>query len=435
MILKNYGGSKGMKWKYLTLDQLGSVSRGRSKHRPRNDESLFGGDYPFIQTGDVKKAGLHITDFVETYNEKGLAQSKLWDPGTLCITIAANIADTSILGIKACFPDSIIGFIANRHKCDVRFVKYSFDILQKKCQAMALGATQDNLSWEKMSKIKFLIPPLPTQRKIASILSTYDTLIENNTKRIRLLEQMAENLYKEWFVRFRFPGHENVEMEQSKYGKVPSIFKFIKMQDAFDSYVGGGWGEDESSNEFSEEASVIRGADFPNVWHYDISSCPRRYHKKSNYKARQLEDGDIVMEISGGTSEQPVGRTVLITQDLIDRFEGGRVICASFCKLLRLRKDVISPYYFYYWMKFLYDTRIIDRFQLQSTGIINFKFDPFLRKGDIMLPSTEVMEAFEKQVRAIHKQMNKLSHQNKLLAHQRDILLPRLMSGKLEVKP
>ena len=312
-----------------------------------------------------------------------------------------------------------------------RYVYYYLQMMH--LEQFNAGAGVPTLNQNHLHSLKIIIHSKDVQQKIASILSTYDTLIENNTKRIRLLEQMAENLYKEWFVRFRFPGHENVEMENSKYGKVPSTFKFIKMQDAFDYYVGGGWGEDESSNEFSEEASVIRGADFPNVWHYDVSSCPRRYHKKSNYKARQLEDGDIVMEISGGTSEQPVGRTVLITQDLIDRFEGGRVICASFCKLLRLRKDVISPYYFYYWMKFLYDTRIIDRFQLQSTGIINFKFDPFLRKGDIMLPSTEIMDAFEKQVRTIHKEMNKLSHQNKLLIRQRDLLLPRLMSGKLEV--
>ena len=82
-----------MSWEYKTLDQLGEVSRGRSKHRPRNDPSLFGGEYPFIQTADVKAANFYITEYDTTYNEKGLAQSKLWHPGTLCITIAANIAE------------------------------------------------------------------------------------------------------------------------------------------------------------------------------------------------------------------------------------------------------------------------------------------------------------------------------------------------------
>ena len=422
-----------MEWDKITLDKLGSVSRGRSKHRPRNDESLFNGIYPFIQTGDVKRSGLHIVDYTETYNEKGLAQSKLWAPGTLCITIAANIADTSILSFPACFPDSIIGFVADKEKSDVRFIKYSFDILQKKCQAISLGATQDNLSWEKLSKIKFDIPSLSIQHFIASILSAYDNLIENNNKRIRLLEQMAENLYKEWFVRFRFPGHEKSEFVASKLGKIPSSFSVTNMGDVFEDYIGGGWGNDEESEEFPISASVIRGADFPGVWHYDVSTCPKRFHKKSNYKSRQLQDGDIVMEISGGTSEQPVGRTVLVTQDLIERFEEGRVICASFCKMIRLNKKKISPYFFYFWMHYLYNTRIIDRFQLQSTGIINFKFEPFLKKGIVMLPSRDVMQSFDKFIIPIFKEINQLAIQNENLARQRDLLLPRLMSGKLEV--
>lgn len=117
-----------MKFDLLTLDDLGILGRGRSRHRPRDEISLYGGIYPFIQTGDVKHAPFYINTYSQTYNEKGLAQSKLWNPGTLCITIAANIADTAILNIKVCFPDSILGFIPYKDKSDVRFVKYSFDI-------------------------------------------------------------------------------------------------------------------------------------------------------------------------------------------------------------------------------------------------------------------------------------------------------------------
>ena len=98
-------------WKKVTLDKMGVVSRGKSKHRPRNDARLFGGKYPFIQTGDIGSAGLYVLDYSQTYNEEGLAQSKLWAKDTLCITIAANIADTALLAFPACFPDSIIGFV------------------------------------------------------------------------------------------------------------------------------------------------------------------------------------------------------------------------------------------------------------------------------------------------------------------------------------
>ena len=295
------------------------------------------------------------------------------------------------------------------------------------------GAAIPQLTVPMVKKIKVQLPPVYYQRRIASILSVYDNLIENNNKRIRLLEQMAENLYKEWFVRFRFPGHEKAEFENTKLGKLPTSFSVTNMDSVFEDYIGGGWGNDDESEDFPISACVIRGADFPNVWHYDVSTCPRRYHKKNNYKARQLQDGDIVMEISGGTSEQPVGRTVLVTQDMIDRFEGGRVICASFCKMIRLKKEIISPYFFYFWMHYLYDTRIIDRFQLQSTGIINFKFEPFLRKGIVMLPPKELMQSFEDKINPIFKEINQLAIQNENLSRQRDLLLPRLMSGKLEV--
>jgi type I restriction enzyme S subunit len=197
----------------LTLDQLGGVARGRSRHRPRDAAFLFGGPFPFIQTGDVKRANLYLTDYEQTYSDAGLAQSRLWPAGTLCITIAANIADTAILGIDACFPDSVIGFTADPEKADTRFVKYLFDaVLKTKYRSFTQGAAQDNLSQDKLLSIKFPVPELRLQRRIADILSAYDDLIENDRRRIALLEDAARMLYREWFVRFRFPGHEHVKI-------------------------------------------------------------------------------------------------------------------------------------------------------------------------------------------------------------------------------
>ena len=195
-----------MSWDYVTLDKLGSISRGKSKHRPRNDRTLFGGKYPFIQTADVKAAGLYLNEYTETYNDKGLAQSKLWPAGTLCITIAANIADTTILGIDACFPDSVMGFVPYEGVSNVKFVKYAFDILQRDCKKISQGTAQDNLSWKRLSTIKFPAPDIEIQDKIVSILSVYDDLIENNQKQIKLLEEVAQRLYKGMVCRFAFSG-------------------------------------------------------------------------------------------------------------------------------------------------------------------------------------------------------------------------------------
>lgn len=198
-------------WKPYKLDHLGFVGRGRSRHRPRNDPILYGGDYPFFQTGDVKAAELYLHEYSATYNDAGLAQSKMWEPNTLCITIAANIAESAILSIPGCFPDSVVGFVADPDLADTKFVKYKLDTLKLAMQSASLGTTQDNLSLDKLLRFDFLVPPLPTQQRIAAILSSYDDLIENNTRRIAILEEMARRLYEEWFVHFRFPGHEEVE--------------------------------------------------------------------------------------------------------------------------------------------------------------------------------------------------------------------------------
>ena len=415
-----------------TIDDIAIINRGKSKHRPRGDSVLYGGQYPFIQTSEIKKSVLHITEFENTYNETGLAQSKLWKKGTLCLTIAANIAETGILDFDACFPDSVVGILPYDNVADVIYVKYMMDMFKVYMQQISKGTTQDNLSLEKIRKVKFEIPTYEEQIKISSILKTYDCLIENNNKRIKILEQMALELYKEWFVRFRYDSKE-IEYQESNLGMIPSTFNVVPIGELIDYYIGGGWGNDTKSDEYCEEAFVIRGADFPNVRIGDISTTPLRFHKKSNYDKRKLLPGDIVIEISGGTEEKPVGRTILITDELLTEFSYS-VICASFCKLIRLSKEKISPIYLHYWMNYMYETRMIDRFQLQSTGIINFKFEYFLRKGLVLIPPKDLMVEFERKIKILKKQIDSLSIKNSNLREQRDLLLPRLMSGKLEVK-
>lgn len=208
-------------WSSGVLTDLGTVERGRSRHRPRNDPSLYGGEYPFFQTGDVKAADLWLTTHSETYNEKGLAQSRLWPRGTLCITIAANIAEAAVLDVAGSFPDSVVGFTPYPDRSDVLFVKYLIDYIRDRFQAISRGTTQDNLSLKKLLSIRFAYPPLPIQRKISAILSAYDDLIENNNRRIKLLEEVAQRVYREWFVDLCYPGHENDPLVDSALGPIP----------------------------------------------------------------------------------------------------------------------------------------------------------------------------------------------------------------------
>ncbi|WP_407345141.1 restriction endonuclease subunit S [Dickeya ananatis] len=170
------------KWELVRLSSLGEVNRGRSRHRPRDAAHLYGGPYPFIQTGDVKASNGRITSYTQTYSEAGLQQSRLWPAGTMCITIAANIAETGILEFPACFPDSVIGFIPNLEKCDVYFVEYMFRLMRGGIQAQATGSVQDNINLQTLERIEFPLPSLEEQKNIARVLCRLDDKIDLNRR-------------------------------------------------------------------------------------------------------------------------------------------------------------------------------------------------------------------------------------------------------------
>ena len=153
-------------WEEVHLSDIGEFGRGKSKHRPRNDPRLYGGPHPFVQTGDVTGSEGVIRKHTQTYSDFGLAQSKLWPAGTLCITIAANIADTAILSYPACFPDSIVGFSPDESKCSAHFVKWVIDVIKEDLERFAPATAQKNINLGILSEIAFKLPSLPEQTEI-----------------------------------------------------------------------------------------------------------------------------------------------------------------------------------------------------------------------------------------------------------------------------
>jgi type I restriction enzyme S subunit len=163
----------GEGWAQKTLKQISTTfGRGKSKHRPRNEKKLYGGKYPFIQTGDIRNADHFITEYSQTYSEAGLAQSKLWPKGTICITIAANIAETGILGFDACFPDSVIGVIANPKEADVGFVEYLLQSFKVRIQAKGKGSAQANINMGTFENERFPFPSTTEQKQIVTKLDS-----------------------------------------------------------------------------------------------------------------------------------------------------------------------------------------------------------------------------------------------------------------------
>jgi type I restriction enzyme S subunit len=389
-------------WKEYKLNEIGKLGRGKSKHRPRNDVSLYGGKYPFIQTGDVKAANFYITEYSQTYSEKGLAQSKLWGKGTLCITIAANIAETAILGINACFPDSIIGFVADEKKSDVRFIKYHFDLLKLYLQSISQGTTQDNLSQDKLLKFTFTVPKdLKHQQHIASILSAYDELIEVNNQRIKILERTASELYKEWFVRMRFPGYKKAKFVKG----IPDGWEVKSLS----SDVNIKMGQSPKSEYYNDEGKGL-------PFHQGVGSYGLRFpdHKVfCEVNGRIAEEGDILFSVRA-----PVGRLNISDRKLII----GRGLSAM------KHKSNLNNYLFYLLQNEFTKEDIIGNGSIfNSVGKDELNRFKIFSVGDLA-------KKFNDWVKPIDDQLLILIQLNNQLQLIRDRLLPRLISGKLEVR-
>lgn len=186
-----------VEWK--TLEEVAKdFGRGKSKHRPRNDARLYGGDIPFIQTGDIREAGKWIENYSQTYSAFGLQQSKQWEKGTLCITIAANIAETGLLGFDACFPDSVIGFVANPKFAITEYVYYYLNSIKDYLANKSYGSAQDNLNLSTFSSLKIPVPSLEIQSRIVQVLDNFDTVCNDLNIGLPKEIELRQKQYEYW---------------------------------------------------------------------------------------------------------------------------------------------------------------------------------------------------------------------------------------------
>jgi len=379
-------------WTEKSIDELAFVGRGKSRHRPRNDPSLYGGEYPFVQTAEIHNADLWITSFQQTYSDKGLAQSKMWDPGTICITNAGeNTGDCAVLGIRACFPDSIIALIADESKSDTIFLKYAIDQLKPRLRRITRGATQDNLSVSKLTAFKFPTPPHEEQKRIGAVLQAYGDLIENNRRRIQLLEQSARLLYKEWFVHLRFPGHEHVKIEEGVpegWEKKPlgSLIEIKKGRNITKDTVNEG------------EVPVVAGG-----------LTPAYFHNTSNALSPV-----ITISASGANA----GYVNIYHED----------IWASDCSYVSKES---SDHIYYYFL--LLESKQKEIFGLQKGAAQPHVYPKDLMRLSILSPPDRILSFFEEAISPAFMLIKNLIKQNKSLTHARDLLLPRLMNGLVVV--
>lgn len=359
------------------------------------------------------------------------------------LLVAMTEQAEGLLGSSAIVPASGVylhnqrlGLVTEIDKSDIdrKFLYYLFNTVpvRQRIRASASGTKVRHTSPTRIYEVSVRVPPISEQRRIAETLSAYDDSIENNTRRIKILEEMARALYREWFVHFRFPGHENHSRVASALGDIPKGWELKPLQSLMADHIGGGWGKDARDEQHTEPAWVIRGTDIPDARSSQVAGVPHRYHAPSNLRSRKLIAGDIVFEVSGGSKGQPVGRTLLITPELLSAFNDD-VICASFCKRIRPDADRYGSELLY--LSFLegYESGEIEQFQVQSTGISNFKWTEYIAKTKRVVPPATLQSRFREHVAPLFTQIATLGLQIQNLRRTRDLLLPKLISGEIEI--
>lgn len=405
-------GSQRRSWKQTHIGSICDVVRGSSP-RPIADQRYFeGGTIPWIKIADATRSGRYLYETREKVNEYGASFSRLLPKGSLIVAASGTLGYTQMLGVSGCIHDGWL------HLSGFRGVDKFFLYYWLKCQVQyftssAYGAAIQNINTAIMRESVIDLPPLGEQQRIASILSAYDDLIENNTRRIAILEEMARRIYEEWFVRFRFPGHEGVRMVESELGLVPEGWRVAELGDVA-AYVNRGLAPK------YDETAACTVINQKCIRDQRLTLIEARKQSKPVPADKIVRLGDVVINSTGvGT----LGRVAQVLE-AIDN-------CTVDTHVSIVRPGAnCDPDYFGLSLLALQA-----HFETQGVGATG---QTELSRGRIaetliVLPPLSVQQSFAKIVRPIRRLSVLLQSKNTNLRTTRDLLLPKLISGELDV--
>ena len=340
-------------------------------------------------------------------------------PGDIIITREAPIGDVGMIpeNTECCLGQRMVLLRANQSVCDNFYLLYSLQSLYVQHQiswSEGTGTTVSNLRIPHLEQIQIPYLPLEQQAKISSVLRALEEKIENNRRLNDNLRQQAQALFKKWFV-------DNPDAILWKEGTFSNLIE---------KTISGDWGKDSPSGNNTEMVYCIRGADIPEVRAGNKGKMPTRYILPKNYAAKQLVDGDIVVEISGGSPTQSTGRAAAVSDALLARYDKG-MVCTNFCKALKPRVGY-SMYVYYYW-QYLYDRDIFFSYENGTTGIKNLDINGFIETEPIVIAPEDLVEKFDAVCQTVFSKIYANGMENEQLALVRDTILPKLMSGEIDV--
>ncbi|WP_437186792.1 restriction endonuclease subunit S [Planctomicrobium sp. SH668] len=437
-------------------------------YRAKNNE--LGGTGPiFLRAGHVSDTHIDFAG-VERFHEtlRNRLGPKFAIPGDTIITTKGNST-----GRTSFVTERMPEFVYSPHLSYWRsrnqkvicngFLRYWSRGSEFISQLRGMSASTDMapyLSLTDQRRLRISLPSIARQERIADILGTFDDKIELNRRMNETLEAMARRLFRSWFVDFdpvhakaalrqKHPKLSNTDLsrralpnmspeiaelfpdgfEDSALGKIPKGWKVKLLDDLVELAIGGDWGRDSLSEEFSEAVSCIRGADIPDLQSGGLGKMPTRFLKPSSVAKRGMRVGDIAFEVSGGSPTQSTGRPVLVTQRLLKSLSGP-LTCSNFCRLIRL-SDPGSARFLYYYLRYLYNAEEFLQYENGTTGIKNFAFTTFCSLHPFIVGDANLLTAFDTIAAPWLTRRDDNGLEMRQQSEIRDKLLPRLLSGEL----
>lgn len=324
---------------------------------------------------------------------------------------------------KAYMTEHAIIAVANENN-STRFLAYLLGIMN--LGRFSGQSAQPGLSVTELAKQSITVPSLSVQKKIADILSSLDNKIELNRRINDNLEQQAQALFKSWFVDFE--PFKDGEFVDDDFGRRPYGWNVKPLEYLVEKVKSGDWGKDEQMGNYMMRTFCMRGADFPDIKEGSKGKMPIRYILEKNFNEKSLCDGNVVVEISGGSPTQSTGRIVLIDKTFIADCNNA-LICTNFCKSLEI-KESFSLFFYLLW-QYLYDKKVMFIYENGSNGLKNLNINSLMERELFVIPPKEIISRFNLVVSFLLSKKQANGIEISRLASLRDTLLPKLMSGNM----
>lgn len=425
-------GESMSEWKEVRLGDVCNLYSGGTPNK--NNKTYWNGNIPWISAksmyGDyIEDADLYIT-------EEGLSNgsrlapkgsililtrgSGLYNRIPICYTLKDVAFNQDVKRIESkdedLYPNDLLYYILYANKKTISSI----------IESTGIGAGK--IDTDRFLNLPITIPPVYIQKDLIELFNAIFSKIETNNKLNEKLEEMAQAIFKSWFVDFE--PFKDKPFHETELGMIPEGWEVSTFSSIIEKLISGDWGKETPTGNYVHKVACIRGCDFENIKNGLRGKTPERFILERNFASKQPKPNDIVVEMSGGTATVSTGRICYITKELLDQYEGD-IVCTNFCKIVRPLKGW-SQYLYYYW-QYKYDKKVMFCYENGTSGIKNFAINDFIDFESILIPPKDELIKFNSIIDNIRVKIQMNGVENTRLASLRDTLLPRLMSGELIV--